>query len=464
MAFEPRYKFITLNDKTVAQAVVLVDIDGNIVNTLVQIQGTVDTFNDLPEPATHLNEFWLVRESSGLYLLNRKERGLYISNGTTWLPAPDIIPFFNDANLRIFNGADNTKLIKFDASLISTNNTRIITMADRNVDLKGVPALGTAQGQFLFWDETLGQWVNTEISELIWDDTNKRLGIGEQSPMSKLNIKGGEIWCFYEDNNPRILIGDTPVSGQYGYLQWDSANNYFRIETIGTNGLKINDNYISIGNIFPSRPLTIGIGIVEQFRSNTDRTHEIGDIAGGNFSKFEVDGTLTFNGDAVVWRDENFDSVSTGAGSSPAYINLDTTLIKVPSFPINQTKELNGHVELAHSYKEGTNLVPHVHFNPTTTGAGTVIFYLRIYIRKGTTVLYDSVISASIAVNGNAWEEIKLDFAEIIGTTFTIGAQVSMRIYRSNADPGTYVDPVVITTWGYHHQIDTIGSRQITTK
>ena len=47
---------------------------------------------------------------------------------------------------------------------------------------------GTAAGQVLFWDGF--RWVNTETSELYWDDTNKRFGINDSSPQSKLDVKG----------------------------------------------------------------------------------------------------------------------------------------------------------------------------------------------------------------------------------------------------------------------------------
>ena len=47
---------------------------------------------------------------------------------------------------------------------------------------------GTAAGQLLFWDGSM--WVPTETSELYWDDTNKRLGINNSSPTSKLDVTG----------------------------------------------------------------------------------------------------------------------------------------------------------------------------------------------------------------------------------------------------------------------------------
>jgi len=49
---------------------------------------------------------------------------------------------------------------------------------------------GTAQGQMMFWDNTKREWVHTETSELVWDDVNKRLGIGTSTPLSKLHVAG----------------------------------------------------------------------------------------------------------------------------------------------------------------------------------------------------------------------------------------------------------------------------------
>lgn len=49
---------------------------------------------------------------------------------------------------------------------------------------------GTAQGQMLFWDDTLQKWVHTETGELFWDDVNKRLGIKNTTPTSTLDVSG----------------------------------------------------------------------------------------------------------------------------------------------------------------------------------------------------------------------------------------------------------------------------------
>ena len=88
-----------------------------------------------------------------------------------------------------------------------------------------------------------------------------------------VQITNGEMWIFKDGQSPRILIGDDGT--YYGYLQWDSGNDYFRIETDGTNGLKIKGNYISNGNIFPGNFLTIGNGSTKLFEVNTSNNVEV---------------------------------------------------------------------------------------------------------------------------------------------------------------------------------------------
>jgi hypothetical protein len=101
------------------------------------------------------------------------------------------------------------------------------------------------------------------------DTTNGRIGIGGVATYSKFEVIGGDAAVYNSGGNPRLILGDSTSAGENGYLQWDSANNYFRIESVGTNGLKINDNYVTIGNIYPSQPLIVANGTTKLFEVNT---------------------------------------------------------------------------------------------------------------------------------------------------------------------------------------------------
>ena len=102
-------------------------------------------------------------------------------------------------------------------------------------------------------------------SVLMVDTANQRVAIGNTAPALKFEVQGGDAAIYNSGNNARLVLGDSSTSGQYGWLQWDSTNDYFRIETVGTNGMKISDNNVSIGNIFPSKPLIVGSGTVPLF-------------------------------------------------------------------------------------------------------------------------------------------------------------------------------------------------------
>ncbi len=59
---------------------------------------------------------------------------------------------------------------------------------------------GTATGQMNFWDGS--KWTYTETSEMVWDDTNKRLGVGVAAPSHKLQVI-----------NPGTSVEQVAVSG-----------------------------------------------------------------------------------------------------------------------------------------------------------------------------------------------------------------------------------------------------------
>ena len=56
----------------------------NTLNALKIIDGEVNTYADLPASANYNGEIWIVKTTTGVIFVNKKEAGFYLSNGTTW--------------------------------------------------------------------------------------------------------------------------------------------------------------------------------------------------------------------------------------------------------------------------------------------------------------------------------------------------------------------------------------------
>ena len=168
-----------------------------------------------------------------------------------------------------------------------------------------------------------------------------------------------------------------------------------------------------------------------------------------------------------VWDDMNVGGVTLrqGVTNQPTLINFDTTTILVYSFAPNLTNELHGNFEIAHDYKEGTNLKPHLHWYPQNTNTGNVLWRLEYTIESTTGTVVSGTIDMLVAANGTAWQKQVDSWTDITGTNVKINHQFHFRLARVGGDAtDTYTDNASIATFGLHYEIDTMGSRQVMVK
>jgi hypothetical protein len=133
------------------------------------------------------------------------------------------------------------------------------------------------------------------------DTTNQRVGVGGAATFSKFEVIGGDAAVYDNGSDPRLILGDSTAGGENGFLMWDSTNNYMRLETTGTNGLKVNDNFVTIGNVFPDQPLKVAngttllaqIGTTGQafFQNSSNSTTALNLKNAGGANMFTVDTT-----------------------------------------------------------------------------------------------------------------------------------------------------------------------------
>jgi hypothetical protein len=174
---------------------------------------------------------------------------------------------------------------------------------------------------------------NSSNAALLYVDTaNGRVGVGGQSTFSKFEVIGGDAAVYNSGNNPRLVLGDSTAGGQNGYLQWDSTNDYFRIESVGTNGLKINDNFIAIGNMFPDQPLKVANGSTLLHQISTTGTSyfktSTNNAAGFQIQDSSNNGIFTVDTSAA---EIEFGKASTTDGKLAFYNSSNANIVNIQS-------------------------------------------------------------------------------------------------------------------------------------
>jgi hypothetical protein len=170
--------------------------------------------------------------------------------------------------------------------------------------------------------------------------------------------------------------------------------------------------------------------------------------------------------DTPVWNDIITSPLNLRPGATPPIFAVFMNGVYGFRFDSSVADELHGSVEIPHDYKEGTELIPHVHWSPTTADTGNIVWGLE-YTKAGDGVTFPA--TATITTTPTAASAVinqlnRLDFKAIPGDGVKIGDVIAFRLYRQNGGTDTFTGNAFLHSFGFHYQIDTIGSRQITIK
>lgn len=129
------------------------------------------------------------------------------------------------------------------------------------------------------------------------------------------------------------------------------------------------------------------------------------------------------------------------------------------------TEQVYFAIQLPHSYKEGTNISPHVHWTPTDTNTGTVVWSLEYTWANnaGTFPAPTTITSPAVAAGGTAWVSKYSDFGDINGSGKTVSSMLICRLFRDPAND-TYEHDAALLEVDFHYQIDSFGSHDELTK
>lgn len=126
--------------------------------------------------------------------------------------------------------------------------------------------------------------------------------------------------------------------------------------------------------------------------------------------------------------------------------------------------------QIPHNYKLGTNLDAHIHWAPSDTGVGGVVWCLEYTIQYPNAAFGATTTDCARQIgSGTAYQHQLIDIEVIAGITGSISAVIIGRVFRdANSSEGKGTDDYDADAFGLsfdiHYQIDSFGSRQETMK
>jgi hypothetical protein len=179
----------------------------------------------------------------------------------------------------------------------------------------------------------------------------------------------------------------------------------------------------------------------------------------------DVDSPMASNGSLVPtrWDDLNFPALvlSKEADFGPTLGNISTSSVETLMFNgVDKMNMVFMSSEILHSYKEGSNITPHIHWMPTTSGAGNVEWWLQYaWLSVNGTYSLTTSVNVTQAAGGVAWKHLYIDFPAVNGSGQLIGSQIFFKLYRNPlAAVDTYGADAALMSFGIHFEMDTIGS------
>ena len=170
-----------------------------------------------------------------------------------------------------------------------------------------------------------------------------------------------------------------------------------------------------------------------------------------------------------VWDDLRFPAQGInppGAVSDPA-VEAETGLLL---FSASQTNVVAGVAQMPHSWREGSVIVPHVHWQKTVAGAGDVLWRFEYdnIVDPGeiSDLLYANVLDVTTPVPGTpddnaARRNLISSFGEVDTTGKRISCCILWKLSRIGGDGAdTYAELARLVEFDIHYQLDGGGSWQ----
>jgi hypothetical protein len=200
----------------------------------------------------------------------------------------------------------------------------------------------------------------------------------------------------------------------------------------------------------------------------------IGDLAGGDYTGFDADGSVTFNGSATVFRDELGDITKLKVAGTGISESLAGGTIGLMTSCDYANDYLVANFQLNHDRKTGAPIYPHVHWFQTQNNTPNFLFQYRWQLNGAAKVTAWS----NLRMTTNAFTYVSGTLNQITrgaGITPPAGDNVStilqVRFTRDKTNASgaftgsdTHTATADITSLDIHIEVDAVGSRAEYTK
>jgi hypothetical protein len=162
----------------------------------------------------------------------------------------------------------------------------------------------------------------------------------------------------------------------------------------------------------------------------------------------------------TFWEDLRFPAVGInppGAASDPTRDTADGRLV----FSASAVNIIALQAQMPHNWKEGSIIVPHIHWSPTSTHTGNVLWRMEYKIASINGVYPGSWTTLNVldAGDGVADTHQLASFGNVSMTGVTISAILLILISRiGNDGSDTYTGTAKLDEFDIHYQVDGFGS------
>lgn len=219
------------------------------------------------------------------------------------------------------------------------------------------------------------------------------------------------------------------------------------------------------------------LGTEKMYIDNSGTT-KIGDIVNGNDTKIDADGSLSYEGSATRFDDLKVpvNSTTKGGTRDPDWKvlknNGSSQGVFLQWFDKDVEEELYFSVQMPHAWKEGSPIMPHVHWTAeTNVGSSKVVWGLEYTwtnvgdLFGSTTIITGSDPIAPIGTVDAYEHAITALGSEIDATGKTLSSMLVCRIFRQATNGvDNFSGDAGLLEIDFHFQIDSDGSKEEFTK